>query len=159
MTPAKPPLLDSAFTAAIIKGMSRANVKLFQLTGGRFGATWRVGSAFRHGLPICLLTTTGRRSGEPRTVPLLFLPDGDRVILVASQGGLPRHPLWYLNIQAYPEVVVQIGRRKRPLRARAATEAERTALWPRLVEMYADFDSYQSWTDRTIPVVICEPAG
>ena len=75
---------------------------------------------------------------------------------MASQGGLPKNPMWYLNIRANPEVTIQIKSRIRTMRARVATDEERAELWPRLVDMYADFDNYQSWTDRQIPVVICE---
>ncbi|WP_169846661.1 nitroreductase family deazaflavin-dependent oxidoreductase [Rhodococcus marinonascens] len=137
--------------------MSAFNVALYRRTGGRLGSTWRVGSAFPRGLAVCLLTTTGRKSGEPRISPLLFLADGDQIILVASQGGLPKNPMWYLNLRADSEVTVQVKSRVRPMTARVAAPDERARLWPRLVEMYAEFDSYQSWTDRTIPVVICSP--
>lgn len=156
MTTQRPPGLDSKYTVDIIKWMSKTNVKLYRATGGRLGGKWRVGSAFPWGIPVCLLTTTGRKSGQPRVSPLLFLEDGDRVILVASQGGLPKNPMWYLNIRANPEVTIQIKSRIRTMRARVATDEERAELWPRLVDMYADFDNYQSWTDRQIPVVICE---
>ncbi|MBC2642252.1 nitroreductase family deazaflavin-dependent oxidoreductase [Rhodococcus wratislaviensis] len=137
--------------------MSKINVVLYRRTGGRLGSTWRVGSAFPRGLPVCLLTTTGRKSGEPRISPLLFLEDGDRIILVASQGGLPKHPMWYLNLRANPDVTVQVKSRVRPMTAHVADPGERADLWPRLVDMYADFDNYQAWTDRTIPVVVCTP--
>ncbi|BCN42503.1 nitroreductase [Prescottella equi] len=156
MTTQRPSGLDSKYTVDIIKWMSKTNVKLYRATGGRLGGKWRVGSAFPWGIPVCLLTTTGRKSGQPRVSPLLFLEDGDRVILVASQGGLPKNPMWYLNIRANPEVTIQIKSRIRTMRARVATDQERAELWPRLVDMYADFDNYQSWTDRQIPVVICE---
>jgi F420H(2)-dependent quinone reductase len=156
MTTQRPSGLDSKYTVDIIKWMSKTNVKLYRATGGRLGGKWRVGSAFPWGIPVCLLTTTGRKSGQPRISPLLFLEDGDRVILVASQGGLPKNPMWYLNIRANPEVTIQIKSRIRTMRARVATDEERAELWPRLVDMYADFDNYQSWTDRQIPVVICE---
>jgi deazaflavin-dependent oxidoreductase (nitroreductase family) len=136
--------------------MSRANVRVYRATGGRIGGKWRVGSAFPWGIPVCLLTTTGRKTGRPRTLPLLFLEDGDRVVLVASQGGLPKHPLWFRNIQANPEVTVQIRSRVRTMHARVATSEERAGYWPKLVAMYPDFDKYQSWTDRTIPVVVCD---
>lgn len=152
----RPSGLDSKYTVDIIKWMSRINVKLYRATGGRLGGKWRVGSAFPWGIPVCLLTTTGRKSGQPRISPLLFLEDGDRIVLVASQGGLPKNPMWYLNIRANPEVTVQIKSRIRQMRARVATDEERAELWPRLVDLYADFDNYQSWTDRQIPVVICE---
>lgn len=156
MTTQRPSGLDSKYTVDIIKWMSKTNVKLYRATGGRLGGKWRVGSAFPWGIPVCLLTTTGRKSGQPRVSPLLFLEDGDRVILVASQGGLPKNPMWYLNIRANPEVTIQIKSRIRTMRARVANDEERAELWPRLVDMYADFDNYQSWTDRQIPVVICE---
>ncbi len=138
--------------------MSRANTWLYRATGGRAGSRWRIGSAFPGGVPICLVTTRGRKSGQPRTTPLLYLADGERIILVASQGGLPRNPGWFLNITAEPAVTVQIKRRVRRMRARVADAGERAGLWPRLVRMYADFDAYQAWTTREIPVVICEPA-
>jgi deazaflavin-dependent oxidoreductase (nitroreductase family) len=137
--------------------MSKINVVLYRRTGGRLGSKWRVGSAFPRGLPVCLLTTTGRKSGEPRISPLLFLEDDDRIVLVASQGGLPKHPMWYLNLRANPQVTVRVKSRVRPMTAHVADPTERADLWPRLVDMYADFDNYQAWTDRTIPVVVCTP--
>jgi deazaflavin-dependent oxidoreductase (nitroreductase family) len=103
------------------------------------------------------LTTTGRKTGQPRVSPLLFLRDGDRVIVVASRGGSDRNPLWYLNLKADPKVSVQIKDQVLNLTARDATEDERTTLWPQLVKMYPDFDDYQSWTDRRLPIVVCEP--
>lgn len=159
MPKSRPPQLDSPLVPRLMKIMARVQTALYRATGGRLGGKWRVGSAFPRGVPVCLLTTTGRKSGQPRTSPLLYLADGDRIILVASQGGLPRHPMWYLNICENPEVTVQIGRTVRRMTARVANGAERSELWPRLVELYADFADYQSWTDRIIPVVICEPAG
>jgi deazaflavin-dependent oxidoreductase (nitroreductase family) len=103
------------------------------------------------------LTTTGRKTGQSRVSPLLFMRDGDRVIVVASRGGSDRNPLWYLNLKADPKVSVQIKDEVLNLTARDATEDERATLWPQLVKMYPDFDDYQSWTDRRIPVVVCEP--
>ncbi|USX47475.1 nitroreductase family deazaflavin-dependent oxidoreductase [Dietzia kunjamensis] len=137
--------------------MSRVNTWAYRVSGGRVGGSWRVGSALRAPVPVCLVTTTGRKSGEPRTVPLLHLPDGDRVLLVASQGGLPKHPQWYYNVLADRNVTVQVGRRRRAMTAREATPSERAELWPRLVERYADFADYQANTSRVIPVIICEP--
>jgi len=151
------PRLSKGWVVDVIRVMSRVNTWLYRRTGGRVGGTWRIGSAFRSGVRVCLVTTTGRKSGEPRTVPLLHLPDGDRVLLVASQGGLPKHPQWYRNVLANPEVTVQVGRRTRRMRAREASPEERAVLWPKLVEQYADFAEYQRNTSRVIPVVICEP--
>lgn len=155
--PAKPKGLDAPATVTIIKWMSKFNVAAYRATNGKLGSKWRVGSAFPRGLPICLLTTTGRKSGEERISPLLFLEDSNNVILVASQGGLPKNPMWYLNVKADPVVKVQINARIRSMTARVATAEERAQLWPKLVAMYADFDNYQAWTDRVIPVIVCEP--
>ena len=155
----KPKGLDRPSTKRIIKAMSAAHIRLYRATGGRVGKKWHVGSALFKGVPVCLVTTTGAKSGLPRTVPLLYMRDGDRLVFVASQGGLPTNPQWYRNVLADPAVQVQIGRQHLRLRARTATPDERAVLWPRLVDLYADFASYQSWTDREIPVVIAEPAA
>jgi deazaflavin-dependent oxidoreductase (nitroreductase family) len=85
------------------------------------------------------------------------MPDGDTVVIVASRGGTPVHPHWYVNLQAHPDVLVQTGRGRRPMRARTAEGEERAELWARLVEMYPEYGDYQTWTDRVIPVVVCEP--
>ena len=108
-------------------------------------------------MPICLLTTKGRKSGLPRVAPLLFLEDGDNVVVVASKGGLPTNPQWFYNVVANPDCTLQVKRNVREMRGRVATGSEREALWGKLVDMYADFASYQSWTDREIPVVVLEP--
>jgi deazaflavin-dependent oxidoreductase (nitroreductase family) len=154
----KPKGLDSDLTRRIIKVMATANVWLYRRTGGRVGGTWRVGAAFRKPVPICLLEHRGRKTGALRTTPLVYLEDGARIVVVASQAGRPEHPMWYLNLLADPDVTVQVGNRRRRMRARVADDAERAELWPRLVALYADYDSYQSWTDRVIPVVVLDPA-
>ena len=136
----------------VIRLMTVANVWAYRLTGGRLGGT------FLRGAPICLVTTTGKRSGQPRTVALLYLPDGDDVVLVASKGGMSKSPAWYHNMVARPEVLVQIGSATRRMRARRASDAEKAALWPRLVAMYRDYDDYQARTTRNIPVMILSPA-
>jgi deazaflavin-dependent oxidoreductase (nitroreductase family) len=136
----------------LLRLMQRANTWLYQRSAGRLGGRLR-------GAPVCLLTTRGAKSGQPRTVPLLYLKDAERVIVVASKGGNPTHPLWYRNLLADPQCQVQIGGQVRDLRARTASEEEHAVYWPRLVAMYSDYANYQSWTDRTIPVVILEPAA
>ncbi|SBS74997.1 Deazaflavin-dependent nitroreductase [uncultured Mycobacterium sp.] len=146
-----PKSLNSPTTKVIIKWMSRAQTFLYKRSGGK------VAGSFLQGAPVALLTTTGRKTGEPRVSPLLFLREGDRVVLVASQGGAAKHPMWYLNLKADPKVTVQIKDEVLYLTARDATEQERAEYWPKLVEMYSSFDDYQSWTDRVIPVVICDP--
>lgn len=134
-----------------MKIASPLNVWLFRATGGRLGGR------FPGGAPVLLMTSVGRRSGEPRTTPLLYLEDGDRLVVVASQGGMPSHPGWYHNVVAHPRVTVEVGRRVRDMTARVVDEDERAELWPRLVAMYRDFDDYQARTDRTIPVVVLDP--
>jgi deazaflavin-dependent oxidoreductase (nitroreductase family) len=153
----KPKGLDRPSTTRVIKLMSAAHTRMYRATGGRLGKNWRVGSAVRKAAPVCLLTTTGRKSGQPRTVPLIYLRDGANVVVVASQAGLPSNPQWYGNLVAEPTVQIEIGRHRSAWTAHSADGAERDRLWPRLVELYADYDSYQSWTDREIPVVVCEP--
>lgn len=155
----KPKGLDRPATTRIIKAMSRVNTRLYRLTGGRVGRNWRIGAGLKKPVPICLLTTTGRKSGQRRTVPLCYLQDGANIVLVASQGGLPTNPQWYGNIRANPAVEIEIGRRRAAYQARKANRGERAELWPKLVDLYADYASYQEWTDREIPVVVCEPAG
>ena len=154
----RPPGLDSPITKKIMKVASKAHVRVFKLTNGRIGSKWRVGAGFKKPAPTLLLEHTGRKSGNVFTTPLLYLADGDNVVVVASQGGLPKNPQWFGNLEAHPDTRVHLrGERGRAVRARVATAAEKAALWPRLVDMYADYDTYQAWTDREIPVVILEP--
>ena len=153
----KPKGLDSDRTRSIIKTMATVNVWLYRRTGGRIGGTWRIGAGFRDPVPICLLEHRGRKTGKLRTTPLVYLEDGDRIIVVASQAGRPEHPMWYLNLLANPEVTVQVRKDRRPMHARVVEPEERAVLWPKLVDLYADYDSYQSWTDRVIPVIVLEP--
>lgn len=151
MTKPAPRGLNSPQAEHIIKWMSRAQSWIYKKTGGKLGGT------FLQGAPVALLTTTGRKTGQARVSPLLYLRDGARVVLVASKGGAAANPMWYLNLKANPKVSVQIKDEVLHLTARDATEDERARYWPRLVEMYTNFDDYQSWTDRVIPVVICDP--
>lgn len=134
-----------------IKVMSRFNTGLYRRTGGR------VGAKLPGGVPVCLLTTTGRKSGEPRTMPLIYLRQGDDVVVVASKGGFSAHPQWYRNLLADPDVTVEIKRVRTPMVARVAEPDEKSALWPKLVGMYPSYDDYQARTERDIPVVICSP--
>lgn len=107
--------------------------------------------------PMLLLEHMGARSGISRTSPLLYIDDGDDVVIVASKGGYPRHPGWFHNLRAHPDTVVQIGRERRPVRARVATATERQRLWPKAVDTYTSYRDYQQRTDREIPLVILEP--
>lgn len=124
---------------------------MYQKTGGK------IGGKFLQGAPVALLTTIGRKTGQPRVSPLLFLREGTRVVLIASQGGAASNPMWYLNLKANPKVSLQIKDEVLDLTARDATAAERDYYWPKMTAMYKSFDDYQSWTDRVIPVVICDP--
>jgi deazaflavin-dependent oxidoreductase (nitroreductase family) len=153
----RPPGLDSARTEKVIKYMAKAQVKAFRLTNGRFGSKWRIGAGWSKPVPTLLLDHVGRKSGRRFTTPLLYLDDGDRLVIVASQGGLPKNPQWYANLLAQPETTVRLRKEGvRRVSAREATGPERAELWPRLVELYADFEKYARWTDREIPVVVLE---
>ncbi|MFL6154850.1 MAG: nitroreductase family deazaflavin-dependent oxidoreductase [Marmoricola sp.] len=153
----KPKGLDDPGTVKVMKVMAAVNVWLYRRTGGRLGSHWRIGAGLRKPVPICLLEHTGRKTGQARTTPLVYLADGENVVVVASQAGRPENPMWFLNVRADPEVAVVIGRERRSMRAHVAGPEERAVLWPRLVDLYADYASYQSWTEREIPVVVLEP--
>jgi deazaflavin-dependent oxidoreductase (nitroreductase family) len=154
----RPAGLDSPVTPKVIKYMAKAQVRLFRLTNGRVGSKWRIGAGFKKPVPTLLLEHVGRKSGTTFTTPLLYLADGPNLVIVASQGGLPKNPQWYPNLVAHPDTVVHLrGERGRQVRARVASAEERATLWPRLVDLYADFARYAAWTDREIPVVILEP--
>jgi deazaflavin-dependent oxidoreductase (nitroreductase family) len=144
--------MDTAFGDFVIKWMSRINTHMYRRNDGK-----GLGGNFQ-GIPVAILTTTGRKSGERRDSPLYFYRDGDTVVFAASKGGSDKHPMWYLNLKADPRVSVQVKDQTLQLTARDATEDERNLYWPKLVEMYPTYEDYQSWTDRKIPLVVCEPA-
>jgi deazaflavin-dependent oxidoreductase (nitroreductase family) len=135
-----------------VQTMTGLNNVVYRLSNGR------VAGHVPGGAPICLLTTIGRKSGRDRTVPLLYLPDGDNLVIVASKGGMSTHPSWYLNLLTQPRAVVETGSRRRAVTARAATDDERARMWPQLVAVYRFFAEYQARTDRAIPLVVLEPA-
>ncbi len=134
----------------IMKVISRTNVFVYRLTGGRVMGTLK-------GSPICLVTMTGRKSGREITMPLMYTPEGENVLIVASLGGAPQHPVWYHNLVANPDIVIQDGRRTRKMRARQASAEEKAALWLVCVARYSEFADYQARTNRDIPLMICEP--
>jgi deazaflavin-dependent oxidoreductase (nitroreductase family) len=117
---------------------------------GAEGYMWR-------GVPTLVLTTTGRRSGQPRTTPLIFGRDGDRYLVVASQGGADQHPQWYRNLLAHPEARVQVRAARFSVRARTAAADEKPRLWQIMAAIWPAYDEYQGRTARDIPVVILEP--
>jgi deazaflavin-dependent oxidoreductase (nitroreductase family) len=111
-------------------------------------------------LPTLLLTTTGRKSGEPRLSPLIYGESGDSYVIIASKGGWPTHPHWFLNLEANPECELQVGSKHVRARARVATGEERERLWKQLAAIYPPYDDYQkSAGDRQIPVVVLDPAS
>jgi deazaflavin-dependent oxidoreductase (nitroreductase family) len=131
------------------KVMGRMHRTVYRRSGGKVGG--RFGRA-----PMLLLTTTGRRSGQARTVPLIYLADGERFVVAASNAGQDHDPAWYGNLQAQPAAEVEAGDRRIPVTGRVADPAERAALWPRLVAIFGNYAKYEQRTDRPIPVVILE---
>jgi len=130
---------------------TRAHVLTYRLTGGLVG---------QHipGVPqVLLLDHVGAKSGKKRTTPLSYLDDGDDVVLVASKGGHPKHPAWFHNLRANPNTTIQVGSRRTSVTARVATAEERERLWPKVVELYSGYQSYQDRTKREIPLVVLEP--
>jgi deazaflavin-dependent oxidoreductase (nitroreductase family) len=136
----------------VLKSLNGAHRLLLTISGGRIGG--RAG-----GMPVLELTTTGRRSGRPHAVMLTSpVREGQAIVLVASRGGDDRHPDWYLNLSAHPEVTVRLaGEPARPMRARTATGSERERLWSRVVAETRPYAGYQAKTARTIPLVVIEP--
>lgn len=130
----------------------RDQVEQYERTGGREGGTLE-------GKPCVILTTRGRRSGHLRKVPLMRVEHDGRYAVVASLGGAPKHPQWYLNLVAHPDVTLQDGDRVMDLRARTATPDEKQDWWVHVREVWPPYDEYQASTERDIPVVILEPAG
>ena len=154
----RPDQLDSPILPVIFRHVGRAQVWIYRKTGGRIGGKWRVGAGFRKPVPTLLLDHVGRKSGRTFTTPLLYLEDGADLVIVASQGGLPKNPQWYPNLVAHPDTTVRVRKDGvRRVRAHTADADERAELWPRLVELYADFEKYARWTDREIPIVVLEP--
>jgi proline iminopeptidase len=126
------------------------HVRRYRETGGEVGHIWREGST------ILLLTTTGRKSGELRTNPLIYAQDGDRYVIVASKGGAPEHPGWYRNLAKNPDVEVQVNDDVFPARARTVSGEERERLWRKANEVWSHYDEYARKTEREIPVVVLE---
>src|SRR4051812_48223771 len=123
------------------------HVDRYRATDGAEGHEW-------NGTQTLLLTTTGRRSGEQRTTPLIYGRDGDAYVIVASKGGSPEPPAWYLNLSAEPEVEVQVLGDRFKARARTATADEKPGLWEKMVAEWPSYDEYQEKTEREIPVVV-----
>jgi deazaflavin-dependent oxidoreductase (nitroreductase family) len=123
----------------------------------RYLATDGADGAVFNGVPCIVLSTVGRKTGALRRCAVIRIKDGDRYLVVGSMGGAPKHPVWYLNLLADPDVTIQDRDEVHELRARPATGAERTALWAVATDVWPAYDDYQAKTDREIPLVICEP--
>ena len=149
---AKPPPPASSPFWTLFNAFGRVQVRLIHLTRGRVGGKLM-------GVPVLARHHRGRRSGQARETPLMYLEDGDDVVVVGSKGGTYTHPAWFHNLIAMSETEVEVGRERRRVRPRLADTEERARLWPRLVELYPPYEEYQSLTSREIPVVLLEPAG
>ena len=135
----------------LLNALIGANVNLYRLSGGRLGGKVS-------GAPVLLLDHIGRKSGQRRTTPVIYMPDGDDLIVVASRGGSDANPAWWLNLKANPQTTVQVGSERRRVVAHEATPEEKQRLWPRLVDVYSDYAVYQRRTERQIPVIVLSPA-
>ena len=144
--------LSNSLGARGLRWAGKLNVPLYRWSGGRIGG--RVNRA-----PVLLLTTTGRKSGQPRTAPVVYLADGERMAIINTNAGNARTPAWSFNLRANPEAVVEVGRRRIPVRARLAEAEERADLWRRHNEQYAGFDFYETKLDREIGVFVLEPVS
>jgi F420H(2)-dependent quinone reductase len=147
------PNRQHAVIRGIMKIFTPIHSRVLRVSRGRIGQTW---SSTRQ--PLLLLTTTGRRSGAPRATVVGYIEDGPNLVVVASKGGLPEHPAWYLNLVANPEVTVERNGAKRTMRARVAANGERSRLWETVSSRYPQFNDYQAGVSREIPVVVLEPA-
>ncbi len=134
----------------MFKAMVSVGIFLYRLTGGGIGGRMQ-------SLPVLLLTTTGRKSGKKRTVPLGFLRDGSAYVIIASYAGQPRNPAWFLNLDSHPEATIQVKKRQMQVTAETANPEKKRELWARLMEVAPGYANYQKRTTRDIPVVILHP--
>ncbi len=134
----------------LLKAVTRGHVVLHRLSGGRLFNTLA-------GRDVCFVTMTGAKTGRKITVPLMYVPYRDGVLLVASQGGAPRNPVWYRNLVAHPDIEVEHRGRRMRLRARLARPEEKAELWPVCDNHYPPYADYRRRTDRDIPIFVCEP--
>ena len=134
----------------VIRRAMGLHTAVYKASGGR------IGHRIPGGPSMLLLEHVGAKSGVKRTSPLLYVPDGQDVVIVASKGGYPKHPAWYHNLRANPDTVAQIGTERRAVRARVADAEERRRLWPKAVAAYSGYTGYQERTGREIPMVILE---
>jgi deazaflavin-dependent oxidoreductase (nitroreductase family) len=138
-------------TWPVLSRLMRGHALIYRASGGRIGH--RIPGL----APMLILHHVGAKSGVERSTPLLYVEDGDNLVIVASKGGYTKHPAWYHNLRANPETKVQVGSRQLPVTARVASPQERERLWPMVVRAYRGYREYQRRTDREIPLVILEP--
>ncbi len=144
------PAFRSRLRRWTIRGLSNAHLAVLRLSRGRVLASVA-------GMPVLLLTTTGRRSGKARTTPLTFFRDGTDLVVIASNGGADRPPDWSLNLQQNPRAVIEIGTHRQVVTARTASEQDRERLWVGITATYSGYADYQARTTRPIPVVLLTP--
>ena len=150
MTATFPAPKPGGLTWKIENWMSSSHIAIVRKTGFRV-----LGS--HDGAPLCVLHSVGAKSGVPRESPMMYLADGENMVIVASIGGNPRNPGWYHNICKEPDIAFDVKGGRREMRARQASKEEADALWPRLFEMWPAWADYMERTDRVFPVMICEP--
>jgi deazaflavin-dependent oxidoreductase (nitroreductase family) len=143
---------EPGYTSPDLNLLGEEHIRRYRETGGEVGYKW-------NGVTALLLTTTGRRSGNPRTSALIFARSGDDYLVVASQGGAPSHPNWYFNLSDNPEAEIQVRADHIPVLARTATPDEKPGLWKIVTGAWPNYDVYQSRTDRDIPVVVLTPTN
>ncbi len=136
----------------VLKGVTRLHVLLHRLTGGRLLNSFG-------GDDVCFVTMKGAKSGRSLTIPLMYVPSQDGVLLVASQGGAPRNPVWHNNLVKHPDIGVDHRGRHMKLRARLAKSDEKPNLWPICDQHYAPYADYRKRTTRDIPIFVCEPTS
>ena len=143
-------MTEKNYTAPDLALVGESHIAAYRDTGGEVGYLW-------NGVPTLLLTVMGRRSGEPRTSALIFARDGDDYLVVASMGGAPMHPNWYLNLQSQPAAEIQVRDQRIAVTARTAAPDEKPRLWGIVTGVWPNYDAYQARTDRGIPVVVLSP--
>jgi deazaflavin-dependent oxidoreductase (nitroreductase family) len=141
---------DESYRAPDLALVGDDHVRAYRETGGEVGYLW-------NGATTLLLTTKGRKSGTARTSALIFARDGDDFLVVASMGGAPQHPAWYLNLQSEPDAEIQVETDTIPVRARTAGPEEKPRLWDIVRAQWPNYDTYQARTTRDIPVVVLSP--
>jgi deazaflavin-dependent oxidoreductase (nitroreductase family) len=141
---------EPSYTAPDITLVGDSHVRAYRASDGEVGYLW-------NGVPSLLLTTTGRKSGEPRTSALIFGRDGDDHLVIASYGGAPQHPAWYLNLQTDPQAEIQVKAEHIPVVGRTASAGEKPRLWQIMTDRWPNYDVYRTRTDREIPLVVLSP--